>query len=118
MIAFELSSVITVNPYAINIGKLKVFNEPALSINDLVFEEFAIFPNPSNGSFNVRLKSNSGNNISIIVHDIKGRVIFSKVYTDTINFTQRINLESVQSGIYIVNVTDGHSKVVRKIIIN
>ncbi|NQY30159.1 MAG: T9SS type A sorting domain-containing protein [Flavobacteriaceae bacterium] len=118
MIAFELSSVITVNPYAINIGKLKVFNEPALSTNDLVFEEFAVFPNPSNGSFNVKLKSNSGNNISIIVYDIKGRVIFSKVYTDTINFTQRVNLKSVQSGIYLVNVTDGHSKVVRKIIIN
>jgi len=118
MIAFEMSSVTTVNPYVINIGKLKLLNDPALSTGDFVFEEFAIYPNPNKGSFYVKLESNFGTEISVIVHDIKGREIFSNKYVNTINFLQKINLKTIQTGIYLVTVSDGDSKEIRKVIIN
>jgi len=118
MIAFELSSVVTVNPYSISLGKIKVFDDPALGINNVVFEKFALSPNPNNGTFNIDLKSNSGKNINVDIYDIRGIKVFSKVFSNALNFSKEIKLENAAAGIYLVNVADGDSRMVRKIIIN
>jgi len=118
MVAFELSSGTTVNPYSINLGKIKVFNDPALGVEEVIFDEFVICPNPSNGAFYVKLKSNSIKKINISVHDIRGRQIFFKDYNSTSDFKTMISLENAQRGIYFVSVRDGSHKEVRKVIVN
>ncbi len=118
MIAFELSSSTTVNPYSINLGKILVFDDPALSTNDLFFEKFSLSPNPNNGIFNIDLKSNSGKNINVDIFDIRGVKIFSEVFNNTLNFSKEINLDNVAAGIYIVKVSDGDSKGIKKVIID
>ena len=118
MIAFELSSGVSVNPYSINLGKIKVFNNPALGTNDLIFKKFIISPNPNNGNFKIDLKSNSGKSINVDIFDIRGMKIFSEAFNNTINFSKEINLENAATGIYLVNVSDGDSREVRKVIID
>jgi len=117
MIAFELSSGITINPYAMSLGKIKVFNDPALSVEELAFNEFVLYPNPNTGAFYVKLKSNSGKNINISVHDITGRQIFFKDYDSTFDFKTMISLDNAQRGVYFVTVTNGSHKEVRKVIV-
>jgi len=117
MIAFELSSGITINPYAISIGKIKVFNDPALSVEGLAFNEFVLYPNPNTGTFYVKLQSNTGKNINISVHDITGRQIFLKDYNNVFDFKALISLENTQRGVYFVTVTDGDHREVRKVIV-
>jgi len=118
MIAFELSSGTTVNPYNINVGKIKVFNDPTLGVYDSIFEKFIISPNPNTGIFNINLKSNSGKNINVDIYDIRGITIFSKVFDNTLNFSKDIHLENLAAGIYLVNVTDGDSREVRKVLVD
>lgn len=118
MIAFELSSGATVNPYTINLGKVKIFNDPALGVNDLVFEKFILSPNPNDGKFKIDLKSNSGEKINVDVFDISGRKVYSNVFESSLNFSNEIHLESAETGIYFINVTDGNSREIRKMIIN
>jgi len=117
MVAFELSSGTAVNPYSINLGKIKVFNDPALGIEKANFNEFALYPNPNAGTFYVKLKSNSGKNISISVHDITGRQIFFESHNSTSDFKTMISLNNTQKGVYFITVSDGAYEEVRKVIV-
>jgi hypothetical protein len=66
----------------------------------------------------VKLNSNSGNNIKINVYDIRGRRVFDNNYNSASKFNEIINLGNVQSGIYLLNVSDGISSTTKKIIVN
>ena len=78
---------------------------------------FVIYPNPNSGNFNVQFSSNSNNEIKIVVHDLRGREIFANNYNNSGLFNESIQLNNVQSGIYLVTVQDGDRKEVKKIII-
>ncbi len=88
-----------------------------LSAIENQFSTFAIFPNPNNGEFTVKLNSDSGEAINVAIFDIRGRSIFQKNYNPTSNFEQVIQLDNVESGIYLVNVSDGISTTTKKIIV-
>ena len=69
------------------------------------------------GEFTVKLKCNSGNDIKINVYDIRGRRVFDNIYNNNSNFNKVINLGNVQSGLYLINVSDGLKTQTKKIII-
>lgn len=92
--------------------------ETALSTDEFALQNFTIFPNPNNGSFTVRLHSQSSEDITINVFDIRGRAIFSKSFDSTTDFNQQINLTNVQSGMYMVKVSDGLRTTSQKIIVD
>ena len=118
MIAFELSSGVAVNPYLINLGKIKVFDNPALGIHNNGFEKFILSPNPNSGKFTIDLTSRSGKNINIDVFDVRGVKVYSKMYNNKLSFSNEIQLGNLDSGIYLVNVSDGNKEEIRKMIIN
>ena len=78
-------------------------------------ENFTLYPNPNNGNFNVQFTSNTGNEVKVDVHDMRGRLVFEKNYQNSGLFNQNIQLNNVQTGIYMVTVQDGDRKEVKKI---
>jgi hypothetical protein len=88
-----------------------------LSTESFVLQDFAIYPNPNNGNFTVKLTSNSANKIKVGVHDLRGRLVFENDFQNTGAFNQEIQLGNVQAGIYLVTVQDGDKKEVKKIVI-
>ncbi len=90
---------------------------PSLTTNEFGFTNFSIYPNPSRGNFNVKFDSNSSNEISIVVNDIRGRSIFEKQYSNTGLIDQNVQLSNVESGVYLVTVKDGTQKIVKRIVI-
>jgi hypothetical protein len=48
---------------------------------------------------------------------MRGREIFNRAYQNTGLFEQSIQLDNVQSGIYLVNIQDGDKKIVKKIVV-
>ncbi|GAA3778678.1 hypothetical protein GCM10022271_08710 [Corallibacter vietnamensis] len=90
----------------------------SLSVVENVFSGFSVYPNPNSGSFNVKMNAISSNNIDIKVYDIRGRRVFDNTYNASQDFNQTINLGDVQSGIYLLNVSDGQKTVVKKLIVN
>ncbi|WP_040252425.1 zinc-dependent metalloprotease [Psychroserpens mesophilus] len=91
--------------------------EDQLSINEFDLNSFAIFPNPNNGEFTIKLNSNSGNDIKVDIFDIRGRRIFNNSFTNTGEFTETVSLNSVQAGMYLVTVNDGNKEVTKRIIV-
>ena len=101
----------------LNNWSIEICAQPTVSVAEYGFEDFSIYPNPNNGSFTVVLNSNSNKNVSVEIYDIRGRTIFNNTYEGATKFKQDIQLNHVQSGMYLVKVFDGERQTIQKIII-
>ncbi len=90
---------------------------PVLKTEKFGLSNFALYPNPNTGTFSVAFNSDSGEAISVNVHDIQGRQILSKQLANTGNVSEVIALPNVQAGIYLVTVQDGNKKEVKRVIV-
>ncbi len=88
-----------------------------LSVDEFSADSFSLYPNPNRGTFTIKLKSFSGRDILVHVYDVRGRSVFKNSYNNTSDITQEINLNNVQSGMYLVNVTDGDKQITKKIVV-
>lgn len=89
----------------------------SLSVNEFSLNGFAIYPNPNTGSFNVQLNNTLSSEIDIKVFDIRGRRIFDKRYENSNNFNEVVNIGTVQSGMYLLQVSNGEKTESRKIVV-
>ena len=92
------------------------FNMTTLSNDEVVKNNFNIFPNPNNGTFTIRFNDLS-DDYSVEVFDISGRIVFEDYYTQSSNLEQTISIDKPSSGVYFVNVKSGGSIITEKIII-
>ena len=88
-----------------------------LVVEEFGFDNFKVFPNPNNGTFTIQLNGSLERQISIAVYDLRGRSIFNNSFQNGGDFNQEIQLSHVQSGMYILNVSDGLRSTIRKLII-
>ncbi len=107
----------TLNSFAFNI--CTSITTVTLGIpSDYEFTDFALYPNPNNGNFTLKFKSNTSNDINIVIHDLRGRSVFENKYSNSGIFNQNIQLDNtIQSGVYLVSISDGEKKVVKRIVI-
>ena len=101
--------------YAVNSNQFGISETNAA--DDFGLQSFKLYPNPNNGSFSVTFNSDSTNDVAIAVHDIRGRQVYNNQYKNTGVFTANVNLQELQSGMYLVTVTDGNRREVKKIMI-
>jgi subtilisin-like proprotein convertase family protein len=101
----------------LNSWSLGICHTAPLATAENHLSNFVIYPNPNSGSFNVQFTPNSGNDVKINVHDIRGREIFSKSYGNNGLFNENLQLNNVQAGMYLVTVQNGNQKEVKKIVI-
>ncbi len=91
---------------------------PNLANESFSLDNFSLFPNPNNGKFTVQFDSVSSNTIEVAINDMRGRSVYQKQFENTGVFSQEIQMDSIQAGIYLVTVKDGARKVVKKIVVN
>ncbi|WP_306350136.1 reprolysin-like metallopeptidase [Flavobacterium sp. '19STA2R22 D10 B1'] len=92
-------------------------NAAVLGTKEFELENFALYPNPNKGNFTIQFNSDAQNKINVGVYDLRGRKVLDKVYNNTGIFNENIQLDNIQSGVYMVTVQDGAKKVVKKIVI-
>lgn len=80
-------------------------SEAVLGVNNFVFDDFNVYPNPSNGNFKVKFNSEDTGDVDIMVYDILGRKIDHRTYKNQLNsFEENLDLSQVSGGIYILSV--------------
>ncbi|MDO6596501.1 zinc-dependent metalloprotease family protein [Oceanihabitans sp. 2_MG-2023] len=89
----------------------------SLSVSEFTSDAIQVFPNPNNGAFTIKLNSNSGNAIGVVVYDIRGRKVYNNSFINHSSFNQTIELGNVQSGVYLLNITDGDRRITKKVIV-
>lgn len=83
-------------------------------LDDFVFEDLTIYPNPTTGLFQISNVA-SGLNFSYEITDLNGRIISSK---ENMNGTQihEVNLSKVENGIYMVRVFNDSGESMTRIV--
>ena len=103
--------------YDINGGIITVEGE--LNINESTFENFAVWPNPSNGSINLSLNPSSNGNIQVSLYDIKGSRVYTEEFKSNGNiFEQSIDFNTLNAGMYFIKVSSDGINKTNKLIIN
>ncbi|CAM3913857.1 MULTISPECIES: zinc-dependent metalloprotease [Flavobacterium] len=100
--------------YSVNSTKFSISS--SLSSDSFEFEGFKLYPNPNKGSFNIELFTSS-NRISVNVHDISGRLVYDESFSNLGTFSQNIELGKVQSGVYLVSISDGDNKTTKRVVV-
>lgn len=78
--------------------------------------QVSLFPNPSNGEFDVSLLSSENGVINYKIYDIKGSLINEN--SSLLNATNHFNLQNLNAGIYFIALkNDQLSKQIRFVII-
>ena len=93
------------------------FCSESLSVKDSELDNLNIYPNPNNGTFNIGFNPKSGEAITVEVYDIRGRAIYTNIYSSVNRFEEVIQLDNAQSGVYLLTIADGSQKVTKKIIV-
>ena len=117
---FGFKDVVAGNTGTINSIDLEVCTQTLVPLANetFSFEDFALYPNPNNGTFAIQFNSNSSSTVRVEVFDIEGRLIFDKEYENSGVFSENVELRGVQAGLYLVRITDGSKRMVRKINVN
>ena len=85
--------------------------EVTTSLDNFITEAISIYPNPSNGIFNLNLKGNEAQYVE--VYDVAGNMVYKDQH---INGSYSINLSSMVNGSYIV-ILKLNDKIVRQMVI-
>ena len=70
-------------------------------------QNFTVFPNPASNEINIQINNNSDANYSFFISDLNGRRVL-----DISNLESKINkfdVSFLQSGLYIVHITEGET---------
>ena len=81
------------------------------------FTNFKLYPNPNLGIFKISFTPENNEEVKISIFDYSGRNIYNKSYQNTILFDQELQLDTIASGVYFINIQNGASKMVKKIIV-
>jgi hypothetical protein len=76
----------------------------------------AIYPNPSNGQFNISINKYSGT-VNIQVVDLNGREVYA-AKNELFNSEKALNLQMLESGIYVLRISGNDLNYSQKIIKN
>ncbi len=79
----------------------------------------SIYPNPSGGEFEIRLKDLKPGLLKIDISDITGKTVYSKKYSrGHTEITEHVDLSAYSKGIYSLKVQNGESVYTTKLTIN
>lgn len=80
-------------------------------------QNLSVGPNPSNGIFNIQIGEPISRDLSLAIYDIQGKMIYQEEISAALANNRQIRLDGIKDGIYMLNLTDGHAQIQKKIVI-
>ncbi|RLD41023.1 MAG: hypothetical protein DRI89_10640 [Bacteroidetes bacterium] len=78
---------------------------------------FTLFPNPSNGKFNLQLLSIQPDNVQVKVYNTMGKIVYEKIITAKNSTLISIDLGDANSGLYLVEISAGNAQWLKKVLV-
>jgi hypothetical protein len=103
--------------FDINAGVITV-EGTILSTDDATFDNFAVWPNPTDGTVNLSFIPVSNKNIEVSLYDLRGSQMDSKEFeSNGTLFNQTIDYSALNTGIYFLKVNNGSKSQTMKLVI-
>ena len=88
------------------------------SIKDVSFEGFNLYPNPSNGNFNLQFETASTAPVKLQLFDLTGRLVREMQFSDVAaRFSESISFKNTAKGLYLLKIKNGSKQTTRKLVI-
>ncbi|MEH6763752.1 MAG: reprolysin-like metallopeptidase [Aequorivita antarctica] len=113
--------VISSNNIFYDINNAVITVTGTVGVEEFTFENFAVYPNPSNGTFNLTFKPASNDNIEVSLYDLRGRIIGQTTFDDVSasnTFSKQLDYNYVESGMYFLVVKNGNKVTTKKVVKN
>ncbi len=113
--------VISSNNIFYDLNNAVITVDGLVGVQDFTFDNFAVYPNPSTGTFNLTFTPASNDNIEVALYDLRGRAISQSTFEDVSaagTFSKQMDYNFVQSGMYFLVVKNGSKVTTKKLIIN
>ncbi|WP_299712166.1 reprolysin-like metallopeptidase [uncultured Tenacibaculum sp.] len=96
---------------------INVINNTA-SVEDFKFDNFSLYPNPSKGVFNISFEVLNTEKVNLKIFDFRGRLVENLQYKNIANkFSEELDLEKLNSGVYLLQIQNGVKQTTKKLII-
>lgn len=80
--------------------------------------DFAVYPNPTAGDFSISINNNYASKLTITIVDVLGKEVYSSTKSNLgSNYFTTLNLNSIDSGIYFININSDSNSKTQKIVI-
>lgn len=96
-----------------NAAEETILVDPCTGVEQIEAGKISIYPNPSNGSFDLEL--NHQGSVSIKVINIIGGTVYDEQITASGKLIQSINLKGIEAGIYFVTIQTEEKTYVKKL---
>ncbi len=104
--------------YNVNSTNFRILDNPTASVDDFDFTNFNVYPNPSNGNFNITFEVINTDSVDIKLFDIRGRLVEEKAYKNTPStFSEELNLQGINAGLYLLQVQNENKRTTKKLIV-
>jgi hypothetical protein len=88
------------------------------SIKDVSFEGFNLYPNPSNGNFNLQFETASTAPVKLQLFDLTGRLVREMQFSNVAaRFSESISFKNTAKGLYLLKIKNGSKQTIRKLVI-
>jgi len=93
-------------------------SEATASIKDVSFEGFNLYPNPSNGNFNLQFETISTALVKLQLFDLTGRLVREVQFSNVAaRFSESISFKNTAKGLYLLKIKNGSKQTTRKLVI-
>ena len=88
------------------------------SLDNDTFEGFNLYPNPSNGNFNLQFNAESTESVEIQLYDLTGRLVKELQFSNiSLRFSESISFQNTAKGFYVLKIKNGAKQTSRKLLI-
>jgi hypothetical protein len=111
---FEWDDVAENSPFTFDF-----FFDAATSVDDKILaSQIQIAPNPATDYVNINFNLTENKNLSISILNTVGQVIFNQKYAQILRGSETIDITPLQSGLYIIQISDGVKQTFKKMVVN
>ena len=80
--------------------------------------EILVYPNPTDGKFNVEIVGLNGGDVELRISDLQGRIVLSEMLEGIAeNHIEQVDISNRESGVYVINVIGDNGILVTKRIV-
>ena len=108
--SFNLRQSNSSSDETIFIDNLVISFDDNLSTEDNIIEGFNMYPNPTSTGF-VNIKSRSNSKLTASVYDVLGKQVINETITN------KLNVSKLNSGVYVMRITQDDATITKKLVI-
>ena len=114
MFRFVFHSDQSVTREGVIVDNLVVTQNP-LSVDEFNTNGFAVYPNPSNGLFNIKTKTPEA--FSFDVYDLTGKLVLQQKNVKANHNQYQLDISGYASGVYFLNIYNQKQKITKKLML-